>query len=155
MQRNGTLMINIQQFDHLGIRITDRDRALKFYEALGFKILIEVDFGAVIVIKNDNGVEINLVVNGVDLNDGKNILMDVPEKHPGLTHVALRVESIIEAMKTLEENDIAISQGPVTFGGDGHVSVFIRDPDRNTIELRGRLEDEDNIPGLEFYDPNG
>ena len=155
MQRNGTLMINIQQFDHLGIRITDRDRALKFYEALGFKILIEVDFDAVIVIKNDNGVEINLVVNGVDLNDGKNILMDVPEKHPGLTHVAFRVESIIEAMKTLEENDIAISQGPVTFGGDGHVSVFIRDPDRNTIELRGRLEDEDNIPGLEFYDPNG
>ena len=155
MQRNGTLMINIQQFDHLGIRITDRDRALKFYEALGFKILIEVDFDAVIVIKNDNGVEINLVVNGVDLNDGKNILMDVPEKHPGLTHVALRVESIIEAMKTLEENDIAISQGPVPFGGDGHVSVFIRDPDRNTIELRGRLEDEDNIPGLEFYDPNG
>ena len=126
MQRNGTLMINIQQFDHLGIRITDRDRALKFYEALGFKILIEVDFDAVIVIKNDNGVEINLVVNGVDLNDGKNILMDVPEKHPGLTHVALRVESIIEAMKTLNRvpstlegvvSKILVKDGePVEFG---------------------------------------
>ena len=150
---NGNLMINIQQFDHAGVRITDRDRALKFYAALGFKIHLEVDFDAVIVIKNANDVEINLVVNGVDLNDGKNILMDVPEKHTGITHIALRVESILEAMKTLEENDIAISQGPVTFGGDGHVSVFIRDPDRNTIELRDRLENEDNIPGLEFYDP--
>ncbi|MDP7601479.1 MAG: hypothetical protein QF605_08825, partial [Rhodospirillales bacterium] len=68
------LMINIQQFDHAGVRITDRDRALKFYAALGFKIHLEVDFDAVIVIKNANDVEINLVVNGVDLNDGK--------KHP-------------------------------------------------------------------------
>ncbi len=148
-------MINIEQFDHAGIRITDRDRALKFYEALGFKVHLEVDFDAVIVIKNDNDVELNLVVNGVDLNDGKNILMDVPEKHTGITHIALRVESIIETMKTLEENNIAISQGPVTFGGDGHVSVFVRDPDRNTLEFRGRLLDEDEIPGLEFYDPNG
>jgi lactoylglutathione lyase len=148
-------MINIEQFDHVGIRITDRDTAVKFYESLGFKILVEVDFDAVIVMKNANGVEINLVVNGVDLNDGKNILMDVPEKHTGFTHIALRVESIIETLKTLEENDITISQGPVTFGGDGHVSVFVRDPDRNTLEFRGSLEDEDKIPGLEFYDPNG
>ena len=148
-------MINIEQFDHVGIRITDRDTAVKFYESLGFKILVEVDFDAVIVMKNANGVEINLVVNGVDLNDGKNILMDVPEKHTGFTHIALRVESIIETLKPLEENDITISQGPVTFGGDGHVSVFVRDPDRNTLEFRGSLEDEDKIPGLEFYDPNG
>ncbi|MBT3992096.1 MAG: VOC family protein [Rhodospirillaceae bacterium] len=147
-------MINIQQYDHSGIRITDRDRALKFYAALGFKVHMEVDFDAVIVIKNDNAVEINLVVNGQDIDDGQNILMDVPEKHTGITHLAFRVESIIETLKTLEENDIAISQGPVTFGGDGHVSVFVRDPDRNTLEFRGRMEDEDEIPGLVFYDPN-
>mgnify|MGYP006434245245 CR=1 FL=1 len=147
-------MINIQQYDHSGIRITDRDRALKFYAALGFKVHMEVDFDAVIVIKNDNAVEINLVVNGQDIDDGQNILMDMPEKHTGITHLAFRVESIIETLKTLEENDIAISQGPVTFGGDGHVSVFVRDPDRNTLEFRGRMEDEDEIPGLVFYDPN-
>ena len=147
-------MINIEQFDHVGIRITDRERSVKYYESLGFKIEVEVDFDAVIVMKNASGVEINLVVNGVDLNQGKNILMDVPEKHTGFTHVALRVESIIETLKTLEENDIAISQGPVTFGRDGHVSVFLRDPDRNTLELRGRIEDESEIPGLIFYDPN-
>ena len=148
-------MINIQQFDHIGIRITDRSRSITFYEALGFKVTFEPDFDAVIVMKNDSEVEINLVVNGVDLNKGKNILMDVPDKHPGLTHVAFRVESIIETMSSLQENNIAISQGPVTFGRDGHVSVFIRDPDQNTLELRGRVEDEEEIPGLEFYDPNG
>jgi lactoylglutathione lyase len=147
-------MINIEQFDHVGIRITDRERAVKYYESLGFKIEVEVDFDAVIVMKNSNGVEINLVVNGVDLNQGKNILMDVPEKHTGFTHVALRVESIVETLETLEKENIAISQGPVTFGRDGHVSVFLRDPDRNTLELRGRIENETEIPNLVFYDPN-
>ena len=148
-------MINIQQFDHIGIRITDRSRSIEFYEALGFKVTFEPDFDAVIVMKNDSEVEINLVVNGVDLNEGKNILMDISDKHPGLTHVAFRVGSIIDTMSSLKQNNIAISQGPVTFGRDGHVSVFIRDPDRNTLELRGRIEDEEEIPGLEFYDPNG
>ena len=147
-------MINIEQFDHVGIRITDRERAVKYYESLGFKIEVEVDFDAVIVMKNSNGVEINLVVNGEDLNQGKNILMDVPEKHTGFTHVALRVESIVETLETLEKENIAISQGPVTFGRDGHVSVFLRDPDRNTLELRGRIENETKIPNLVFYDPN-
>jgi lactoylglutathione lyase len=138
----------------VGIRITDRQRSVKYYELLGFKIEVEVDFDEVIVMKNANGVEINLVVNGENLNQGQNILMDVPEKHTGFTHVALRVGSIITTLKVLEKNNIAISQGPVTFGHDGHVSVFLRDPDRNTLELRGRIEDENDIPNLVFYDPN-
>ena len=146
-------MINIENVDHLGIRVTDPHRALDFYKILGFELHKEVDFDAVIIVKNPHGVEINFIVNGADLTGGKNILMDVPEKHPGYTHVALRVDSIVETLKTLEENNITPSQGPVTFGGDGHVSVFIRDPDRNVIELRARLEDESKIPGLEFYDP--
>ncbi len=85
-------MLNIEQFDHVGIRITDRDRAIKYYETLGFKIEVEVDFDSVIVMKNANGVEINLIVNGIDYNQGKNILMDVDDKYTGFTDVALRVD---------------------------------------------------------------
>ncbi len=148
-------MIEIEKVDHLGIRITDRSRALAFYATLGFRIEHEVEFDAVIIIKNAENVELNLIVNGVDKNGGKNILMDVPDKHPGLTHVAFRVADIKATMATLKENDIQITQGPVTFG-DGHVSVFVRDPDRNVIELRARLDKEaaESIEGLVFYDPS-
>jgi len=147
--------MNISNIDHIGIRITEKRAALDFYEILGFQLEQEVDFDAVIIMKNKSGVEINLINNGQDISNGKNILMDVPEKHPGFTHVAFSVESILHVMEVLEKNSIPISQGPVTFGRDGHVSIFIRDPDRNTIELRGRVEDESKIPGLTFYDPKG
>ena len=147
--------MNISNIDHIGIRITEKNAALDFYKILGFQLEQEVDFDAVIIMKNNSGGEINLINNGKDISDGKNILMDVPEKHPGFTHVAFSVESILHVMEVLEKNNIAISQGPVTFGRDGHVSIFIRDPDRNTIELRGRVEDESKIPGLTFYDPKG
>ena len=149
-------MIDIETVDHLGIRVADKARSLAFYATLGFELEHESDFDAVVIIKNAVGVELNLIVNGVDRTGGKNILMDVPEKHPGYTHVAFRVADIRRAMAVLKETGIAITQGPVTFG-DGHVSVFVRDPDRNVIELRARLDPAatDRIEGLTFYDPKG
>ncbi len=149
-------MIHIEKFDHLGIRVTDKARALAFYATLGFEVVHESDFDAVVIIKNAAEVELNLIVNGVDRRGGRNILMDVPEKHPGLTHVAFRVADISRTIAVLKKTGTVITQGPVTFG-DGHVSVFVRDPDRNVIELRARLDPDaaGKIEGLTFYDPKG
>jgi catechol 2,3-dioxygenase-like lactoylglutathione lyase family enzyme len=147
-------MISIDKIDHVGIRVTDKARALAFYELLGFKLLVEVDFDAVAIIKNAAEVELNLIINGVDTTGGKNILMDVPDKHTGITHIAFRVTDFHATLATLKTNNIKITQGPVTFG-DGHVSVFVRDPDRNVVELRARMsaQDAERIEGLVFYDP--
>jgi len=142
--------ITIERVDHIGIRVRDLDRALAFYKVLGFEFLHQASGDSVAIIKNGAGVEINLIFNANAGDPAKNILMDVGEKYAGYTHVALRVASVNGTVAALKANDIKITQGPVKFGEDGGVSVFVRDPDRNVIELRGRNE---NVEGVEQYVP--
>ena len=145
-------MIEIAAVDHIGVRVRDLDRAMKFYGLLGFELHFKATNDAVAVVKNPHGVELNLVHNA-NADRGGNILMDVGEKYAGYTHVALRVASIKAAIQTLREHGVRITQGPVSFGRDGHVSVFVRDPDLNVVELRGREEDLSSIGGVVEYVP--
>jgi lactoylglutathione lyase len=140
--------VTIERVDHIGIRVRDFERAMAFYRALGFELRHRVDFDDVAIIRNDRGVEINLILNAKE--DEPNILMDVPVKHAGYTHVALHVASVKQTIDVLKANDIKITQGPVSFGEDGGISIFVRDPDRNVIELRGPREE---IEGLTKYVP--
>lgn len=143
-------MIEIAAVDHIGVRVRDLDRAMQFYAPLGFELHWKATNDAVAVVKNPHGVELNLVFNA-NAGKGGNILMDVGEKYPGYTHVALRVTSIKAAIQALREHGIRITQGPVSFGRDGHVSVFVRDPDLNVVELRGREEDLSSVGGVIEY----
>jgi lactoylglutathione lyase len=145
--------IDISRVDHIGIRVHDLERAMKFYAMLGFTMHAKAANDAVAVVKNEHDVELNLVYNANADAGGRNILMDVGEKYPGYTHVALRVASIKGAIEALRAAGIRITQGPVSFGADGHVSVFVRDPDLNVVELRGRDEDLSSIGGVAEYRP--
>ena len=60
--------------------------------------------------------------------------MDVPEKHPGITHFALLCDDILAARDRLAEAGISLSGGPIRFGPLAQ-GIFVRDPDRNVIEL--------------------
>ena len=141
--------INIEKVDHIGIRVRDLDRVLAFYQVLGFKLAIRVTFDPVAIIRNEHGVEINLILNANAGDPKKNILMDLGDKYAGYTHAALRVASINDTMTALKAANITITQGPSKFGDDGGVSLFVRDPDLNVIELRGH--DTGNIPGVAQY----
>ena len=143
--------IAIERVDHIGIRVRHLDRALAFYRVLGFELAHRAKGDDVAIVRNEHGVELNLIFNANAGDPEANILMDVRDKFPGYTHMALRVASVPATLAALKANGIAITQGPVSFGEQGHVSVFVRDPDRNIIELRGREQGE--IEGVTRYVP--
>ncbi len=138
-------MLGIQSVDHVGLRISDKDRSVAFYQTLGFKLITDAGFenGHPIILIHPSGVVFNLLGPATE-SQGENILMDVAEKHPGYTHVALKLESVEDAERFLEDNGIAVT-GRRAF--EGVKALFIRDPDRNVIELVG--------PGLTVADRIG
>jgi lactoylglutathione lyase len=126
-------MLNIESVNHVGIRIRDRNTSVAFYQLLGFELLSDTGFesGHPIIMKHPGGVVINLL-GPANVNDGKNILMDVEDKYPGITHLALTVTSLEKAKAFMEEHDIQLTG---SFSFNGMSAIFIRDPDRNVIEL--------------------
>lgn len=126
--------MKINRLDHVGIRVMEFDRAIAFYEQLGFSVTRRDLEEHVVVLKHSSGIEINLLDSGNDDNDRRNILMDATKKYPGYTHYAIEVESADETKRFLESIGVKVTEGPVTFG-DGKTSVFIRDPDLNVIEF--------------------
>ena len=133
-------MLTIEKIDHVGIRISDKATSVAFYQMLGFDLIADAGFdrGHPIIMRNKaSGATINLL--GPSTSDGANVLMDIDEKHPGYTHMALRVTSIEETKSFLEKTGIPTT-GSFSFGG--LTAVFIRDPDGNVIELDEFLGDE-------------
>ena len=124
----------IKGIAHVGIRVHDLERSLGFYSLLGFsKTMGPIGPEPVAILMHPAGVEINLVLNAPNAKE-PNILMDVPEKHAGITHIALECEDILAAKAKLEGAGQTCSGGPVKFP-HGAQAVFFRDPDGNVIEL--------------------
>src|SRR5690606_31749451 len=90
----------------------------------------------VVILDHPSGITLNLIVNATTGGD-PNILIDVPEKHPGLTHLALYVRDLRATERMLLDASVIITEGPLTFP-DGTTALFIRDPDGNVIELDQR-----------------
>ena len=127
-------MREITGINHIGIRVRSLDAARAFYEQLGFEFVAgPMGPEPVAVMRHPAGVCINLVLNANAGQEG-NVLMDVPEKYPGYTHMALDVDDIQAAQRAVEALGIAITEGPVELP-DGGRMFFIRDQDGNVIEF--------------------
>jgi len=126
-------VLEILKIDHVGIRVRDKHVSVPFYEALGFETLSDSGFeqGHPIIMEHPSGVVIN-VLGPATTEPGPNVLMDLPDKSPGYTHMALRVADLDAVRAFMTERDIAITGG-FEFGGVR--ALFVRDPDRNVIEF--------------------
>lgn len=129
--------VAISGLAHVGIRVHDLERSVRFYELLGFrKTAGPIGPEPVAILEHPSGVEVNLVLNAPNAHE-PNILMDVPDKHPGITHFALHCPDILVAKAQLEAAGVPLSGGPMRLGPSAQ-GIFVRDPDRNVIELHQR-----------------
>ncbi len=129
--------IPITGLAHVGIRVHDMERSARFYALLGFvKTAGPIGPEPVAILEHPSGVEINLVLNAPQAS-APNILMDVPEKHPGITHISLHCPDILAAKAALEAAGFPLSGGPMRLGPDAQ-GIFVRDPDKNVVELHQR-----------------
>ena len=133
-------MLPIESVNHVGIRVSDKAVAIGFYEQLGFELLSDAGFeqGHPVIMKHPGSVVLNLL-GPATVAGGTNILMDIEDKYTGITHVALTVSSLDDAKAMLAKKSIEIT-GSFSFGRMS--AVFIRDPDRNVIELDAYEEEQ-------------
>jgi len=114
---------------HIGLRVHDLARAQRFYELFGFRHAWG-PYGPdqVTALSHPSGLELNLIVNAPD-PQAPNVLMDVPDKHAGFTHVALKIADVAATEAALAAAGVGIS------GRRGGDALFVRDPDGNVVEL--------------------
>ena len=116
---------------HFGLRVTDLDRSLAFYTAVGYEIVgsvPETSLGHLTMLRlpGDEFVTIELVH---DPGRGE------VSVHTGLSHFVIKVESLDATISELAARGIA-AEAPVSpDGSDEFRTTWVTDPDGNRIEL--------------------
>ena len=119
-------MLRPRALEHVGIVVTDLDRALAFYQALGVELIrLPRRPGGATVLKA-GGTEINMFCNPDAVADGG------PQR---LDHLCLEMDAatIDEVVAALGPAGLTIASGPVA-RSDG-TALFVHDPDGARIEL--------------------
>ncbi len=108
--------------------------AREFYDKLGFDFIVgPIGPEPVAVMEHPCGININFILNASADASDVNILMDIPEKHTGFTHIALEIEDVEAVKQALSAQNISITETVEL--PDGSFFFFVRDPDGNVIEF--------------------
>jgi catechol 2,3-dioxygenase-like lactoylglutathione lyase family enzyme len=118
--------------DHVGLLVTDMDRSLQFYRALGLEVLRTSGPDA-------KGVRSAVIkVGGQELNvfSGPDLTRIDNDRCAGMDHFCLRMEaaSVEELIEGIGKAGLEIVRGPIK-RRDG-TSLFLSDPDGVRVELQ-------------------
>ena len=128
----GDPALKVKGLDHVVLRVADIDRAIAFYEeVLGLHVerrlaeigLVQLRAGAAMI---------DLVPRTEDEDEGRN-----------MDHFAVQIEQLDAAGLTAHLKRHGIDPGEVRrrYGAQGYgSSIYITDPDGNTVELKGPPE---------------
>ncbi len=118
-------------FDHIAFQVSDMDSSISFYtQKLGFKFCIKYR-------DEEEHEEFALLKYGnTDLELIKDLKIEYQKpviKKPYCPHLAIEIDDMESAFKTLQENNINIIKGPQKLR-DEETWVYFSDPDNNILE---------------------
>lgn len=124
--------LRVKGLDHVVLRVADMDRAISFYEqVLGLHIERRLPEIGLVQLRAGTAM-IDLVPRIEDEEEGRN-----------MDHYAVRIEDMDVAAITAHLKRHGIDPGEVRrrYGAEGYgSSIYITDPDGNTVELKGPPE---------------
>ena len=119
------------EFVHTCYRITDPERSVAFYEALGLEKRREMPI-------REEAMNYFLGVPGKpgpELELTYNFGVDAYELGTAYGHIALTVENMVETLEKLAAQGIEPERPPYSIREGGSLLCFVRDPDNYRIEL--------------------
>ncbi len=132
------MTFNIRGIDHVVLRVADVERALRFYcDVLGCREERRVEEIGLIQLRAGASL-IDIV--GLDSELGRMGGAGPGTEGRNMDHFALRIEPFDEAALRAHLAAHGIEAGEVKkrYGAEGHgPSLYIADPDGNTVELKG------------------
>jgi lactoylglutathione lyase len=122
---------------HTCYRITDPERSIAFYEALGLEKRRELPI-------REEAMNYFLGVPGIEqpeLELTYNFGVDSYEIGTGYGHIALTIDDMAATLAALSEKGIEPERPPYTVREGGSLLCFVRDPDGYRIELVEKSDD--------------
>lgn len=113
---------------HLGLRVTDLDRSLAFYRAVGYDVLgtvPETDFGSLTMLKLPDDPFVSLEI----VHDPDRPVGDTS----AVNHLVIQTDDLSGTIAALEAK--GVTADPVTDHGEGMFTSWLTDPDGYRIEL--------------------
>lgn len=132
------MCIKIQQIDHVVLCVSDLERAIRFYQdVLGCREERRVD--SINLVQMRAGHSLIDLLGPTSDNVGEK-RQRIAGDGGNMDHFAVRLESFDEVMLRahLETHGIAAGEVKHRYGAEGEgPSMYIQDPDGNTVELKG------------------
>ncbi len=129
--------ISIKKLDHVVVRARDLEKLVSFYcDVLGCSL--ERRSATV-----EGLVHLRAGSSFVDIMQGGDDYDPPQERSGNLDHLCLQVQSFTEAEMTdyLSRHGVDIGEFGQRFGSDGEgISVYLRDPEGNEVELKAEPE---------------
>ncbi len=128
----GSVLLRAMSLLHTCYRITDIDRSVAFYEALGFeerrRAPIRDEAINVFMSLPDDGAEARLELT-------YNFGVDSYEIGTGYGHIAISTDDMDGTLERLKAQGIEPERPPYTIREGGNRLCFVRDPDNYRVEI--------------------